>query len=120
MSPTSRKAVSWSVVTVPVSDRDAVELLRVHFAEMVGRYTGRVAEIKRMFVRVGLRGLGGGSLLLGAAEDTARELGATAVRLDTRRDLVEARALYAEHGYRETAPHSVSVYADHWFTKSLG
>lgn len=78
------------------------------------------AEIKRMFVRHDLRGLGGGSRLVGAAESAARELGATTVRLDTRHDLVEARALYSKHGYVETPPYSGSLYADHWFTKSLG
>ncbi|NYV79008.1 GNAT family N-acetyltransferase, partial [Streptomyces sp. UH6] len=39
--------------------------------------------------------------------------------LDTRSDLVEARALYARLGYRETPPHNDGVYAEHWFAKDL-
>ncbi|HEY8981257.1 MAG TPA: GNAT family N-acetyltransferase, partial [Streptomyces sp.] len=43
----------------------------------------------------------------------------TRMILDTRADLVEARALYARLGYTETAPHNDDKYADHWFTKPL-
>jgi hypothetical protein len=32
---------------------------------------------------------------------------------------VEARSLYARHGYAETEPHNDDIYADHWFTKKL-
>jgi hypothetical protein len=39
--------------------------------------------------------------------------------LDTRSDLVEARALYARLGYAETEPHNDAPYAEHWFGKSL-
>ena len=41
------------------------------------------------------------------------------VRLDTRADLVEARALYARLGYTETGPHNDEPYAEHWFAKRL-
>ncbi|MFJ8104987.1 GNAT family N-acetyltransferase [Streptomyces sp. NPDC096132] len=100
---------------------------------LVGRYDGEpggcagvrlldaaTAELTRVFVREGLRGKGGAPLLVGAAEDAARALGATRMILDTRSDLVEARALYARLGYRETEPHNDDVYAEHWFTKALG
>jgi hypothetical protein len=40
--------------------------------------------------------------------------------LDTRSDLVEARALYARLGYQETEPHNYDPYAEHWFAKNLG
>jgi GNAT superfamily N-acetyltransferase len=79
----------------------------------------RIAEVKRMFVRPEARGFGGGAELLAAAEHAARELGATTVRLDTRHDLVEARRLYARHGYVEIEPYSDNPYADHWFEKRL-
>lgn len=101
-------------------------------AFLLARYTGRpagcvgvrlldthVAELKRMFVRSEMRGRGGGGLLLDAAERTARGLGATSMRLDTRHDLVEARTLYTRHGYIEIPPYSGSAYADHWFEKHL-
>jgi GNAT superfamily N-acetyltransferase len=77
------------------------------------------AELKRVFVREELRGRGGGPVLVGAAEDAARALGATRMILDTRHDLTEARALYARLGYAETEPHNDDRYAEHWFARSL-
>ncbi|MFE4697212.1 GNAT family N-acetyltransferase [Streptomyces sp. NPDC056738] len=76
-------------------------------------------ELSRVFVRADLRGKGAAPLLLAAAEAAARGLGARQLVLDTRSDLVEARALYARHGYEETAPHNDEVYAEHWFRKDL-
>ncbi|MFE3267355.1 GNAT family N-acetyltransferase [Streptomyces sp. NPDC059215] len=77
------------------------------------------AELKRVFVRPELRGLGGAALLLAAAERAAVGLGAGKLVLDTRGDLVEARRLYARHGYEEAAAHNDDPYAEHWFTKVL-
>ncbi|MFF9404121.1 GNAT family N-acetyltransferase [Streptomyces anandii] len=77
------------------------------------------AELTRVFLHTGTRGRGGAALLVGAAEDAARSLGATRMILDTRGDLVEARALYARLGYEETARHNDDPYAEHWFTKRL-
>ncbi|MEU1184060.1 GNAT family N-acetyltransferase [Streptomyces sp. NPDC005820] len=99
---------------------------------LVGRYDGApggcagvllldasTAELKRVYVRQELRGKGGAPLLVRAAEDAARALGATRMILDTRSDLVEARALYARLGYTETEPHNDDPYAEHWFTRHL-
>lgn len=99
---------------------------------LVGRYGGApagtagvrlldatTAELTRVFVREELRGKGGAALLVRGAEDAARALGATRMVLDTRGDLVEARALYAGLGYTETEPHNDGPYADHWFGRSL-
>ncbi|MFJ7297460.1 GNAT family N-acetyltransferase [Streptomyces collinus] len=80
---------------------------------------GATAELKRVFLREPMRGRGGAALLVGAAEEAARALGATRMILDTRSDLVEARGLYAHLGYRETAPHNDDPYAEHWFSKEL-
>jgi GNAT superfamily N-acetyltransferase len=77
------------------------------------------AELTRVFVAEGLRGKGGAGLLVVAAEDAARALGARRIVLDTRGDLVEARALYARLGYTETEPYNDNVYAEHWFRKDL-
>ena len=79
----------------------------------------RTAELSRVFVRPELRGLGGGSRLLAGAERTARELGAERIVLDTRHDLVEARALYARHGYAEVPAFNSRPYAERWFAKAL-
>ena len=77
------------------------------------------AELKRVFVRADLRGKGGATVLLEAAEEAARDLGAERILLDTRSDLVEARALYARHGYTEIEPYNDHDYAEHWFAKRL-
>jgi GNAT superfamily N-acetyltransferase len=78
-----------------------------------------VAELTRMFVHPRARRTGGGHALLAAAEDAARDLRVAAIRLDTRDDLVEARALYAVHGYAEISAYNDGPYADHWFEKRL-
>ncbi|MDQ0379617.1 GNAT family N-acetyltransferase [Amycolatopsis thermophila] len=77
------------------------------------------AELTRLFVRPSARGRGGGDQLLRAAEAAAQQLGVRRMRLDTRRDLVEARGLYAKHGYREIEAPAQRLYADHWFEKQL-
>lgn len=80
---------------------------------------GSAAELTRVFLREPLRGRGGAALLVRAAEDAARALGATRMLLDTRSDLVEARALYARLGYTESEPYNDNPYAEHWFRKQL-
>jgi GNAT superfamily N-acetyltransferase len=99
---------------------------------LVGRYDGvpsgcvglrmigpGVAELTRMFVHPRARRTRGGHALLTAAEEAAVSLGAHTMRLDTRDDLVEARGLYAAHGYAEIEPYSKGLYADHWYEKRL-
>ncbi|WP_030598876.1 GNAT family N-acetyltransferase [Streptomyces fulvoviolaceus] len=99
---------------------------------LVGRYDGEpagsagvrllgggVAELTRVFLYEEMRGKGGAAPLVRAAEDAARELGATRMILDTRGDLIEARTLYARLGYEETEPHNDDKYAEHWFRKQL-
>ncbi|RPF33132.1 GNAT family N-acetyltransferase [Streptomyces sp. TLI_185] len=77
------------------------------------------AELTRVFLYEGMRGKGGAALLVGAAEEAARDLGADQLVLDTRSDLTEARALYTRLGYTETEPHNDAPYAEHWFRKGL-
>ncbi|GED87272.1 GNAT family N-acetyltransferase [Streptomyces sp. 6-11-2] len=77
------------------------------------------AELTRVFLREEMRGRGGAALLVAAAEDAARVLGARRMILDTRSDLVEARALYARLGYTENGRHNDDPYAEHWFGKPL-
>ncbi|MFJ4738659.1 GNAT family N-acetyltransferase [Streptomyces sp. NPDC088775] len=99
---------------------------------VVGRFDGEAAacaglmvvdadtaELTRVFVRPGHRGTGGGGLLLAAVEEAARAFGIRTLRLDTRNDLVEARGLYAKHGYREVPAFHRRRYAEHWFAKEL-
>ncbi|MFR9775056.1 GNAT family N-acetyltransferase [Micromonospora sp. MS34] len=77
------------------------------------------AELTRVYVRAAHRGAGGGAALLDAVEAYARAAGADRIRLDTRSDLVEARALYARHGYVEIPAYNHDRYAQHWFEKLL-
>ncbi|GAA3479121.1 GNAT family N-acetyltransferase [Streptomyces yanii] len=101
-------------------------------AFVVGRFDGKpascagllvvdadTAELTRVFVRPEFRGTGGGGLLLAAVESAARAFGVRQIRLDTRNDLVEARGLYAKHGYREVPAFHRRQYAEHWFAKEL-
>ncbi|WFB09796.1 GNAT family N-acetyltransferase [Streptomyces sp. LX-29] len=82
---------------------------------------GDRAELTRMYIRSAKRGLGGAGLLLGAAERAAVGLGAQRLVLNTRLDLVEARALYARHGFQETARYAgdEDPYAECWYAKDL-
>ena len=80
---------------------------------------GRIGEVTRVFVVPAARGRGLGSRLLNCLEGHARRHRVSTLRLDTRRDLIEARRLYARHGYREVPPFSHGPYADHWFEKTL-
>ncbi|MDX3125352.1 GNAT family N-acetyltransferase [Streptomyces scabiei] len=103
---------------------DGVLLVARYGGEPVGTAGVRLtdaatAELKRVFLLPEARGRGGAGLLVTAAEDAARALGAGRIVLDTRGDLVEARALYARLGYEESAPHNDHAYAEHWFAKRL-
>lgn len=77
------------------------------------------AELTRVYVDQRARGTGGGAALLEVLEAEARALGAERVRLDTRSDLVEARALYERQGYAEIPAYNSGPYAQHWFEKRL-
>lgn len=99
---------------------------------LLGRYRGehagcagvrlldaQTAELKRVFIRPRFRGTGGGVRLLSAVDDSARDLGAQRIVLDTRLDLIEARTLYQRHGYIEIPAYNESPYAEAWYAKQL-
>jgi GNAT superfamily N-acetyltransferase len=75
--------------------------------------------ITRMYIAPAFRRRGGGRVLIAAVEDAARACGLTRLRLDTRDDLVEARALYAATGYAEVEPFNDEPFAEHFFEKYL-
>jgi GNAT superfamily N-acetyltransferase len=83
------------------------------------RLDEQTRELTRLFVRPEARGAGVAARLLAAAEQRARADGASIIRLNTRDDLVEARALYARHGYREILRYGDDPLAEHWFEKKL-
>jgi GNAT superfamily N-acetyltransferase len=78
-----------------------------------------LGEVRRVFVEPSARRRGVGAQLMRAVEDEARGRAVTRLRLDTRTDLVEARRLYARHGYQEVAPFNDGRWADRWLEKSL-
>ncbi|MFI8822753.1 GNAT family N-acetyltransferase [Streptomyces sp. NPDC053431] len=80
---------------------------------------GERAELTRVFLRHDFRGKGGAGALLGHLEDAARELGARRMVLNTRLDLVEARALYTRHGYAEIPAYCSGPYMEIWYGKEL-
>ncbi len=115
-----------------LTDDGAERLLPPTGQFVVGRHEGRAAgcaglllvdggtaELTRVFIRPAFRSTGGGGLLLAAVERAARGFGVTRIRLDTRHDLVEARGLYAKHGYEEVPAFNRGPYAEHWFAKEL-
>lgn len=77
------------------------------------------AELKRMWVADGARGLGLGRRLLAELERVAAANGAAIVRLETNRSLREAIGLYRSSGYREVAAFNDEPYAHHWFEKRV-
>ncbi|WP_171161948.1 GNAT family N-acetyltransferase [Streptomyces sp. I05A-00742] len=104
---------------------DAVFLLARREDEPAGcaglrRLDARTAEVTRMYVRPAHRGAGTAPALLEALEETARGWGVARVVLETRRDLTEARALYARHGYADIEPYVHGPYSEVWLGKSLG
>jgi GNAT superfamily N-acetyltransferase len=78
-----------------------------------------VAEIKRMWVDSGVRGLGIGRRLLAALEGAAAELACRTVRLDTAAYLTEALPLYVSAGYAEIPAYNDNPYSAHWLEKRL-
>lgn len=85
----------------------------------MGVLPGGIGELKRLYIRPEFRRRGGAAALLAEVERRAAEMGLHAMRLDTRTDLVEARTLYAKHGYAEIEPYHHGLYAEHFFEKRL-
>ncbi|MFD7959251.1 GNAT family N-acetyltransferase [Streptomyces zaomyceticus] len=112
---------------------DGVELLTPPTGQfLVARHEGRAAgcggvllldedraELTRIFLRYAFRGLGGAGSLIAELERSARGLGARRMVLNTRLDLIEARALYTRHGYAEIPAYCTGPYMDIWYGKDL-
>lgn len=74
------------------------------------RYDARAAELKRVYVRPDARGRGIAAAIVHGLEAWARELGYTAMQLETGNLQAEAIALYARLGYARIPPYG--PYAD--------
>ncbi|MGW5716603.1 GNAT family N-acetyltransferase [Amycolatopsis sp. NPDC003865] len=126
------RPVSEAELTHYVAEEPGTDLVPPTGAFFVGYLDGAVAgcagtrvvapgisELTKVFVKPAHRGTGGAPALVAAAEQAARRLGSALMRLDTRHDLVEARALYAKVGYEEVEPFNDEQFAEHWFAKAL-
>src|SRR5579862_6326585 len=74
-----------------------------------------IGEVKRVWTSPKARGRGVARAIMTALEGQARAMGLRAVRLDTNKALIEARAFYVGLGYREVARYNDNPYADFWF-----
>ncbi|WP_326956080.1 GNAT family N-acetyltransferase [Amycolatopsis sp. NBC_01286] len=126
------RPVTDAEMAIALADEPGTDLVAPTGAFLLGSWDGVLAgcvgtrllepgvgELTKMYVKPAHRGSGAAPRLVAAAEDAARRLGARHMRLDTRHDLVEARALYARTGYAEVEPFNDDQYAEHWFAKSL-
>jgi GNAT superfamily N-acetyltransferase len=77
------------------------------------------AEIKRMWISPGARGLGLGRRLLETLEACARAGGARVAHIETSSVLAEALALYRSTGWVDVAAFNDEPFADHWLEKAL-
>ncbi|WP_183086253.1 GNAT family N-acetyltransferase [Mycetocola tolaasinivorans] len=77
------------------------------------------AELTAVYTFPSARGAGIGTDIVTELERRARLTGRHTVRLDTREDLVEARALYAGLGYAPVPAFNTDPYAQIWLAKSL-
>lgn len=79
----------------------------------------RTAEIKRMWVHDGWRGVGLGWRMLRHLESLAAAQGFGTVVLDTNGSLVEAIAMYDRAGYRRIDRYNDNPYAEVFFAKDV-
>jgi GNAT superfamily N-acetyltransferase len=84
----------------------------------VPRVALRPAEIKRMFVREGVRGRGFARMLLAALEASAAAAGADWMLLETGQPQIAAVRLYRSSGYVDVEP--FGHYSDSELALSLG
>jgi GNAT superfamily N-acetyltransferase len=117
------RALSGGLLTTPADFSSPGGAYLVGFAEEVPACGGGiraldagVAEIKRMYVVPRFRGSGLGRSLLSALEDAARELGHSAVRLDS---TAGTWPLYLAAGYREIGDYNGNPHAERWGEKPL-
>lgn len=71
-----------------------------------------ICELKRMYLRTEVRGLGIGKQLLKRAIEVGKELGYTTMRLDTLPTMLSAISLYKNEGFYEIEPYRYNPIID--------
>lgn len=119
--PTTEAEIDLTVAEYPANGLGVFLVLREDgvAAGHLGVYP--TGELTRFFVHADHRRGGGGRELLAAAESWARSQDLPRLFLDTRTDLVEARAFYTSAGFTELPPPAGTPgqFQDHWFEKVL-
>jgi GNAT superfamily N-acetyltransferase len=119
--PTDDAEIDQTLAEFPADGLGAFLVLRADgvAAGHLGVYP--TGQLTRFYVSPEYRRGGGGRALLAAAEAWARDAGLPRLFLDTRTDLVEARAFYVSCGFAEVPPQTDTPdpFQDHWFEKSL-
>ena len=87
------------------------------FAGCVGirKSDGRVAELKRMYIRPAHRHQGLGEHLLNLAIDLAKQLNYKKIRLDTMNSMTSAIKLYLGKGFKPVEPYRFNPHKDALF-----
>jgi GNAT superfamily N-acetyltransferase len=119
---TTEEEIDETVAEYPSTGLAAFFLLRADHEPAGCLGVHPTGEITRMYVAPRFRRGGGARALLASAEDHARSHGLTRLFLDTRADLVEARALYLSCGFTEipATTETPGPFQDHWYEKRLG
>jgi GNAT superfamily N-acetyltransferase len=119
--PTTEEEIDETLAAYPSAGLAAFFVLRADGepAGCLGLHP--TGEITRVYVTPRFRGGGGARALLADAEAHARTHGLTRLFLDTRGDLVEARAFYLSCGFTEIPPptETPGPFQDHWYEKPL-
>jgi len=92
-------------------------LIAIEGGEAVGvvglrRLSGKICELKRMYVRPEFRGRGIGRMLAKRAIEEGRAFGYTRMRLDTLSRLKEAVFLYDSLGFKKIGQYRVNPHKD--------
>jgi GNAT superfamily N-acetyltransferase len=119
--PTDEAEIDLTLAEYPTTGLGVFLVLRNDGAAAGHLGVHPTGELTRFYVRPEHRRGGGGRALLAAAETWARSQGLPRLFLDTRADLVEARAFYASAGFTEIPPSTSTPgqFQDHWFEKPL-